>query len=69
MADRDKLDKALRKCTEANPDSLWKCNSILKKYPKKAPPDTSKVTGTIGVKGPNYGKTKAKFKRQPPKED
>ena len=69
MADRDKLDKELRACTEANPDSLWKCNKILEKYPKKSPPDTSKVTGGLGVKGPNYGKTKAKFKRQPPKED
>ena len=64
----DALDKALKECTEANPDSLWRCNDILKKYPTKTKSDTSKVTGEIGVKGPNYGKTKEKFKRQPRKE-
>ena len=54
------LDQLLKECTEANSDSLWKCNPILEKYPQKAPVDTSKVKTYVGVRGPNYGKKKKK---------
>ena len=69
------LSKALAGCMEANPDSLWKCNKILRKFTKAYPSDAvkkddpKKTIKTIGVKGPNYGKTKAKYQRQPRKED
>ena len=72
MADTTKVQKALKECMEKykdNPDERWKCNTILEQIPTDTTETDTTTTGSIGVRGPNYGKTKAKYKRQPPKEN
>jgi|TARA_Y100000310_G_scaffold34002_1_gene32129 hypothetical protein len=73
MADTVKLQKELAKCMEKYKDDkefgYSKCNAILEQIPTDTTKSDTTTTGSIGVKGPNYGKTKAKYQRQPRKED
>ena len=72
MVDIKRLQEHLSECMRKYKDNkklgYSKCNHILAQFPQKTVTEEPKQTGKLGVKGPGYGNTEEKFKRQPRKE-